>query len=47
MEKLLDPKLRTKTSYNSRKFIEEKLSWRIIAKQFLKLLSNEIEARES
>lgn len=38
MEKLLDPELRREMGQNGRKFIEEELSWRIIAKQFIELV---------
>ena len=37
IKKLLNPELRKKTGYNSRKYIEEKLSWRVIAGKFLEL----------
>ena len=37
MEKLLNPKLRKEMGCNSRKLVEEKLNWRIIAKQFIEL----------
>jgi len=44
MEKLLDPKLRSEMGNNSRKFVEERFTWRIIAKQFLELVHpHEIE----
>lgn len=38
MEKLLAPELRSKMGRNSRRFVEEKLSWKIIARQFLELV---------
>jgi len=39
MEKLLDPQLRMKMGHNSRKLIEDKLNWRIIARQFIEVAS--------
>ncbi|MBA7640570.1 D-inositol-3-phosphate glycosyltransferase [subsurface metagenome] len=39
MEKLLDPGFRKEMGRNGRKLIEEKLNWRIIAKQFIELCS--------
>ncbi len=38
MEKLLDNQLRREMSRNSRKLIEDKFSWRIIAQQFIGLV---------
>ena len=35
MEKLLDNRLRSEMSRNSRKLIEDRFSWRIIAQQFI------------
>jgi glycosyltransferase involved in cell wall biosynthesis len=40
MEKLLDPKLRREMGANGRKFVEEKLNWTAIAKQFLDLVQS-------
>lgn len=37
MEKLLDPKLIEQMGQNGKKLIEERLSWRIISKQFIEL----------
>lgn len=39
MEKLLDPKLRREMGANGRKAIEERLNWRVIARQFIELVS--------
>lgn len=39
MERLLDAELRRKMGQNSRKLVEETLSWKIIAKQFIDLVS--------
>jgi len=39
MEKLLDPELRTKMGQNGRKLIEERLSYKVIARQFIELVS--------
>lgn len=47
MEKLLDPQLRKEMGSNGRKYVEEKLSWRIIARQFIGLvcpLSSRVQA---
>ena len=38
VKKLLDPKLRKEMGDNGRKLIEEKLSWKIIARQFIELV---------
>lgn len=38
MEKLLDSELRRELGHQARKLVEEKLSWRIIAKQFVELV---------
>ncbi len=42
MEKLLDPQLRRKMGDNSRRAIEERLSWRVIAKQFIELAEERV-----
>ena len=39
MEKLLDPELRREMGRNSRKLVEDKFSWRVIAEQFIELVS--------
>ena len=39
MEKLLDPVLRREMGQNSRKSIEEKLNWKVVAKRFIELVS--------
>lgn len=39
MEKLLDTELRRELGYQARNLVDEKLSWRIIAKQFVELVS--------
>lgn len=39
MEKLLDPRLRMKMGHNGRRYVEEKLNWRVIARQFIELVS--------
>ncbi|MFC2017364.1 glycosyltransferase family 4 protein [Chloroflexota bacterium] len=44
MERLLDPELRRKMGQNGRKFVEEGLSWKIIARQFIEIVSSEKEA---
>ena len=41
MEKLLNPKLRVEMGRNGRKLVEEKLNWRIIARQFIELVEPE------
>jgi len=41
MEKLLDPILRKKIGASGRKLIEEKLNWKIIARQFIELVKEE------
>ncbi len=41
LEKLLDNQLRREMSRNSRKLIEDKFNWRIIAEQFIKLVSRQ------
>ena len=38
MEKLLDPELRREMGANGRKLIEEKLNWKVIARQFIELV---------
>ncbi len=42
MEKLLDNQLRREMSRNSRKLVEDKLNWRIIAQQFVGLVGKEV-----
>ena len=39
MEKLLNPQLRKEMGRNSRKLVEDRLSWRIIAEQFIELVA--------
>ncbi|MEE8471152.1 MAG: glycosyltransferase family 4 protein, partial [Dehalococcoidia bacterium] len=39
MERLLNAELRKEMGQNGRKFVEEKLSWKIIARQFIELVS--------
>ena len=39
MERLLDPELRRIMGQNSRRFVEEKLSWKVSAKRFIELVS--------
>lgn len=39
MERLLNPELRKEMGRNGRKFVEEKLSWKIVARQFIELVS--------
>ncbi len=39
MEKLLDNQLRSEMSRNSRKLVEDRFNWRIIAQQFIRLVA--------
>ena len=46
MERLLNTELRKEMGQNGRKFVEEKLSWKIVARQFIELVcraDNEVE----
>lgn len=47
MEKLLDPQLRREMGQRSRKLVEEKFSWRIIARQFIELVETPCGPRET
>ncbi|MFC2001650.1 glycosyltransferase family 4 protein [Chloroflexota bacterium] len=46
MEKLFDSELRSEMGRNSRRFVEERLSWKIIARKFIELVSSGSKERK-